>query len=82
MRPGVFNVQNQTEWPLFTTVEETRKKFSQGTKVLVAIGGWGDTEGFEEAAKTEAGRRRFAENVGRMVDETGSDGMCVVILGR
>lgn len=42
---------------------------------MVAIGGWGDTAGFEEAAKTEEGRKRWAGNVGRMVEDTGADGM-------
>jgi GH18 family chitinase len=41
---------------------------------MVAIGGWGDTEGFEEAARSEEGRRLFARNVKAMVDFTGADG--------
>ena len=41
---------------------------------MVAIGGWGDTEGFEVAARTESSRKLFARNVGRMVEETGADG--------
>lgn len=45
-----------------------------GTKVMVAIGGWGDTEGFEVAARTEGSRRLFARNVARMVEVTGADG--------
>lgn len=62
------------EWPFFTTVEETRKKFEAETKILIAIGGWGD-EGFEEAAGTEGKRELWASNVARMVDHTGADGM-------
>lgn len=42
---------------------------------MVAIGGWGDTTGFEEAAKTEEGRLRWCQNVKRMVESTGADGM-------
>lgn len=41
---------------------------------MVAIGGWGDTESFEVAARTESSRKLFARNVGRMVVETGADG--------
>ena len=42
---------------------------------MVAIGGWGDTEGFSYAAATEYGRRLFAGNVKKMVEDTGADGM-------
>lgn len=62
------------EYPLFTTVGEVRKKFTPGTKVLVAIGGWGDTEGFEIAAKSEESRERWAKGVKRMVEKLGADG--------
>lgn len=41
---------------------------------MVAIGGWGDTEGFSEGARTEEGRKIFAGNVGRMVEAVGADG--------
>lgn len=74
MRSEVFNVPDQHEWPLFTTVAEVRAKFKHGTKVQVAIGGWGNTEGFERAAKTGESRRLFAANVRAMLDGTGADG--------
>ena len=41
---------------------------------MVAIGGWGNTAGFEIAAATEATRKHFAHNVKLMVDATGADG--------
>ncbi len=41
---------------------------------MVAIGGWGDTAGFEAAAETEVTRKQFARNVRAMVDVTGADG--------
>lgn len=41
---------------------------------MVAIGGWGDTEGFSEGARTEEGRKLFSENVGKMVEAVGADG--------
>ena len=40
----------------------------------VAIGGWGDTAGFEAAAATDIARRHFAQNVKKMMDATGADG--------
>jgi len=70
-------MQEQTtneDWPLFDTVENVRGKFTKGTKVMVAIGGWGDTQGFEQAARTEESRQVFAGNVLKMVEDTGADG--------
>lgn len=74
MRPGVFNQPNPSSWPMFTTVDKARSQFAPGTAIMVAIGGWGDTEGFEVAAKTEGSRRLFARNMMRMVEDTGADG--------
>ena len=74
MRSHVFNQPNPTSWPMFTTVEKARSKFAPSTAIMVAIGGWGDVEGFEVAAKTQTGRELFAKNVKKMVDETGADG--------
>ena len=41
---------------------------------MVAIGGWGNTAGFEIASATESSRKLFAHNVKSMVDATGADG--------
>ncbi|KAE8446153.1 hypothetical protein EG329_012526 [Mollisiaceae sp. DMI_Dod_QoI] len=75
MQSSTFNQPNPTLWPLFTTVEEVRSKFAPGTAIMVAIGGWGDTAGFSEAAKTVKSREVFAKNVKAMVDVTGADGV-------
>lgn len=74
MRSSVFNQHEPPEWPLFTTINETRSYFAPGTAVLVAIGGWGDTSGFATAAASENSRKLFARNVRAMVDYTGADG--------
>lgn len=52
-----------------------RKRFSPNTKLMVAIGGWGDTEGFSAGAKDETTRERFAKNVASMLDANGFDGV-------
>lgn len=52
-----------------------RKRFSPDTKLMVAIGGWGDTAGFSEGAKDEASRTRYAKNVASMLDAHGFDGV-------
>jgi hypothetical protein len=77
MRSDIFNDVNRTEWPLFTTVQDVRPKFTKGTVVQVAIGGWGDTAGFEKAVNSERSRKLFAENVKTMLDATGADGVDV-----
>jgi GH18 family chitinase len=79
MRPGSFNVVNQTTWDMFTTVGEVRPKFPNSTKIMVAIGGWGDTDGFSVGAKTNESRKLFAENIAKMVETTGADGKTVHI---
>jgi GH18 family chitinase len=80
MRSSAFNAPDSVaEWPLFTTVDAVRSQFAEGTKVVVAIGGWGDTEGFSEAARSDEGRRRFARNVKAMVELTGADGRFLTV---
>jgi GH18 family chitinase len=75
MRSETFNeAEPPPSWPLFTTVETVRPKFPPGTAILVSIGGWGDTQGFSQAAATESSRNLFARNVKAMVDFTGADG--------
>ena len=74
MPSSIFNEKGASKWPLFTTVEEVRPKFAEGTKIMIAIGGWGDT-GFSKATETVNTRRLFANNVKAMVDATGADGM-------
>ncbi len=74
MSPATFNQVEPSSWPLFTTVETARSHFVDGTSIMVAIGGWGDTAGFEIAAATESSRKLFAHNVKLMVDATGADG--------
>ena len=74
MSSATFNQVNPSSWPLFTTVETARLQFHDGTAIMVAIGGWGDTAGFEVAAATPVSRKLFAHNVRLMVDATGADG--------
>ncbi|GAQ04724.1 hypothetical protein ALT_2045 [Aspergillus lentulus] len=59
----------------FDTVENMRKRFAPDTKVMIAIGGWGDTAGFSEGAKDEASRTKYAKNVATMINNLGFDGV-------
>lgn len=76
MRSDVFNVdETPDEFPLFTTVEQVRLQFAPSTKVTVAIGGWGDNDGWEVAARNRSSRKRWAGQVAAMVDVVGADGV-------
>lgn len=54
-----------------------RKRFSPNTKLMLAIGGWGDTDGFSAGAKDEQSRELFAKNVASVLDDNGFDGVGV-----
>ncbi|KAJ6782108.1 hypothetical protein PWT90_08397 [Aphanocladium album] len=76
VRSEMFNVESpHPDYPLFTSVKEVREKFPPTTKILVAIGGWGNSLGFEEAALDDASRKRWTRNVKHMVETTGADGV-------
>ena len=76
MNSNTFNADMQpVKWPLFTTVDSVRRQLQSETKVTVAIGGWGDTVGFETAAPQDSTRHRWATRVGEMVADTGADGV-------
>lgn len=55
-------------------VAEQRNNFAPGTKMIIGIGGWGDTAGFSEGAKTDDSRKLFAKNIVAMLEQTGADG--------
>ncbi|KAI4614017.1 hypothetical protein J4E80_006707 [Alternaria sp. BMP 0032] len=44
-------------------------------KVMIAVGGWGDTAGFSEATKSDASMLAFAADVATMLARTGADGV-------
>lgn len=74
MRSETFNDPNRNDWPLFVKVEDVRKKFPKTTKIMVAIGGWGNSAGFEDAARIEDSRAVWVDGVRKMVEATGADG--------
>ncbi|KAF2786884.1 glycoside hydrolase family 18 protein [Melanomma pulvis-pyrius CBS 109.77] len=75
MRSEIFNQPEPHEWPLFTTVSAARSQFAEGTVIMAAIGGWGNTDGFSKAAKSDKSRALFARNVRAMIEQTGADGV-------
>lgn len=74
MRSELFNEPDRDDWPLFTSVEETREQFAKDTKIMIAIGGWGNEDGFRKAARDRNGRQQWAEAVRKMIERTGADG--------
>ncbi|HET7359697.1 MAG TPA: glycoside hydrolase family 18 protein, partial [Rhodanobacteraceae bacterium] len=52
------------------------KRMHPRLKVAVSVGGWG-AGGFSEAARTDAGRRLFADSVARLLATSGADGLDV-----
>jgi chitinase len=71
----LFNSDSPPSFKPFEDVDTMRKRFSPDTKVMIAIGGWGDTAGFSEGAKSDKSRERFAKNVASMLDDNGFDGV-------
>ncbi|KAK3393461.1 glycoside hydrolase superfamily [Podospora didyma] len=63
--PGVYRP--------FMNLTQVRGLFAPGTKVCMAIGGWGDTAGFSAGAATEETRKLYAKNVAATVKRLGYD---------
>ncbi|OJJ84300.1 uncharacterized protein ASPGLDRAFT_47153 [Aspergillus glaucus CBS 516.65] len=74
-KSDLFNSQSTPHYEPFEPVSTMRDRFSSDTKVLFAIGGWGDTEGFAAGAKDDTSRQQYAKNVAAVVKENGFDGV-------
>ncbi|KAL4906812.1 hypothetical protein BDW74DRAFT_176420 [Aspergillus multicolor] len=73
--PTLFDSDSPVAFEPFEPVSTFRNRFSPDTKVLIALGGWGQSAGFSSASKTEASRERFAKNVAAMLESHGFDGV-------
>lgn len=71
----LFNSDSPPSFKPFESPDSMRKRFSPNTKLMIAIGGWGDTAGFSAGAKDDTTRERFAKNVASMLDDNGFDGV-------
>ncbi|KAE8148113.1 putative class V chitinase [Aspergillus avenaceus] len=69
-----FNEPELNKTKPFTTSQELRSKYPS-SKIMIAIGGWGDTNGLSDGAKDEASRKQYAKNVAAYVDHFGFDGV-------
>jgi GH18 family chitinase len=75
---SLFASQPGGEYKPFQPVKEVRALFDHDVQVCLAIGGWADTAGFGEGAKSDRTRRNFAKNVASTLDQLGFD--CVGML--
>lgn len=71
----IFNADSPPSFTPFEDPDTFRKRFSPDTKLMIAIGGWGDEGGFSDAAKEASTRERYAKNVASMLDTHGFDGV-------
>ncbi|KAL5334821.1 glycoside hydrolase superfamily [Aspergillus crustosus] len=71
----LFNSDSPQAFVPFEPVSTMRNRFSPETRLMIAIGGWGDSSGFSEGAKDEASRERYAKNVAAMLETAGFDGV-------
>ncbi|KAK8138916.1 hypothetical protein PG984_002296 [Apiospora sp. TS-2023a] len=62
-----------TEYKPFMEISKVRAMFDNGTQIGVALGGWGDTDGFGAGAKTETSRKQYAQNIAIMSQKLGLD---------
>jgi len=70
-----FTTDPPTPYVPFKNVSSVREMFDDGVKIMIAIGGWGDTAGFSLGATNNATRALWAKNVAQMVNDTGFDGV-------
>ncbi|KAJ4252351.1 hypothetical protein NW762_010949 [Fusarium torreyae] len=74
---SLFASQPAGEYKPWQPVKEVRGLFDHEIKLCLALGGWADTAGFGEGAKTDKSRVNFARNVASTLDKLGFD--CVDI---
>ena len=70
---SLFVGEKPGEYTPFMEVSKVRERFDKGTKVGIALGGWGDTVGFGEGVKDEKSRRLYAKNLAAMIEKLGFD---------
>ncbi|KAJ5613667.1 hypothetical protein N7528_007321 [Penicillium herquei] len=71
----LFNSDSPPSFTPFESPSSFRKRFGPDTKLMIAIGGWGDEAGFSDAAKSASSMERYAKNVAAMLDANGFDGV-------
>ncbi|CAN8096147.1 unnamed protein product [Discula destructiva] len=70
---SLFTTEPAGVYTPFMNLTDIRAMFDNGTKVCMAIGGWGDTEGFRVGMASDRSRELYAKNVARTIDRLGYD---------
>lgn len=63
----------EEEYTPFMDLTSVRDLFDNGTKVCMAIGGWGDTEGFRLGVASKTSRATYAKNIATTLEKLGYD---------
>ncbi|KAM7186740.1 Glycoside hydrolase superfamily [Naviculisporaceae sp. PSN 640] len=74
---SLFLSQSSDSYSPFLDVSNLRANVDPGTKICLAIGGWGDTAGFGAGCANDSSRTVFATKVAQTLNKTGFD--CVDI---
>ncbi|KAI0405181.1 family 18 glycoside hydrolase [Xylaria palmicola] len=67
--PAIFTTDPPGDPTMFVDSATLRPSFDSGTKICLAIGGWGTTDGFTTGQKTQATRELFAKNVNKVLED-------------
>jgi chitinase len=70
---SIFASEPGGHYTPFHRPEHLRTLFDEGAKMCLAVGGWGDDEGFRKAVSTAKNREIFAANVAATLNEYGYD---------
>ncbi|KAL1954185.1 hypothetical protein VTO42DRAFT_1541 [Malbranchea cinnamomea] len=70
-----FTTNPATPYEPFKPISEIRSMFSPDAKLLIAIGGWGDTQGLSLGATNKTTQELYARNVAEMLKTHGFDGV-------
>ncbi len=69
----VFTSSTPGFYAPFIDTATLRTFFDPGTKICMAIGGWGDTAGFSVGQQTDASRKQYAKNIATTLNQLGYD---------
>ncbi|OXV10146.1 hypothetical protein Egran_02093 [Elaphomyces granulatus] len=71
---SLFSTDPAGQYTPFLNISDVRSMFASGTKVMISIGGFGDTAGLSAGAKDDASRERFAKNIADLIKKWGFEG--------
>jgi GH18 family chitinase len=75
----LFTTDPPGQYAPFMNVSAIRSLFVPGTKVMISIGGWGDTAGLSTGAKDDTSRALYAKNIASLINSTGVDGVGMLL---